>query len=148
MGRGNHGTDSRRYWDWLFHSKLDHIAAGLLMEDERCYAAAAFHCQQCIEKALKAFLLYKNRRLLDGHNLTWLCKQAVLSEKTFMQWLGKSATLNRYYIETRYPADIPLAINRETIEDLFASTTQMLEFICEELHFDFDSYHRGKSQKG
>lgn len=142
MGRANHNTDSRRYFDWLFHAKLDFLAAELLVKDERCYNAAAFHCQQCIEKALKGYLLFKNRKLLDGHNLTWLCKQAVMMDRTFMQWLTKSATLNRYYIETRYPADIPLEISTEMIEDLMTATGDMLDFICEQIRFDFVSYHR------
>lgn len=142
MGRGNRSTDSRRYFDWLYHSKLDFLAAELLIQDERCYNAVAFHCQQCIEKALKGYLLFKNRKLLDGHNLTWLCKQAVLQDKTFMQWLTKSATLNRYYIETRYPADIPLEISPDMIRDLLRSTEEMLDFICEQIRFDFSSYPR------
>ncbi|MEG0615330.1 MAG: HEPN domain-containing protein, partial [Oscillospiraceae bacterium] len=75
MSRSYHTTDSKRYFDWLFHAKLDYLATQLLITDERCYLTAAFHCQQCIEKALKGYLLFKNRKLFDGHNLTWLCKQ-------------------------------------------------------------------------
>ena len=135
-------TDSRRYFDWLYHAKLDYLAAELLTDDVRCFLPAAFHCQQCIEKALKGYLLFKKRRLLDGHNLTWLCKQAVMMDKTFLQWLGKSAKLNRYYIETRYPADIPMDVDTETIGELMASTAEMLDFICEQIRFDFNSYHK------
>lgn len=139
-----HNSDSKRYFDWLFHAKLDFLAAENLSQDERCYNAVAFHCQQCIEKALKGYLLLKNRKLLDGHNLTWLCKQAVLHDRTFTQWLEKSATLNRYYIETRYPADLPIDITTKTIEDLLLATKEMLDFICEQIRFDFKSYHKRK----
>lgn len=146
MARGNHNSDSKRYYDWLYHAKLDHIAAELLINDNRCRNVTAFHCQQCIEKALKGYLLYKNRKLFDGHNLTWLCKQAVMMDRTFMQWLTKSTLLNRYYIETRYPADIPLEIDQETINDIMAATTEMMEFICEQIKFDFRSYHKRKKK--
>lgn len=142
MERSSHTTDSKRYFDWLFHAKLDYLAAQHLIEDERCYEATAFHCQQSIEKALKGYLLFKTKRLIDGHNLTWLCKQAAMMDKTFIQWVGKSATLNRFYIETRYPADIPLDIDTETINALMASTTEMLDFICEQIRFDFARYHK------
>ena len=64
MGRGGHDTDSKRYFDWLYHANQDFLAAKILFEDERCYNATAFHCQQCIEKALKGYLLFKNRKLL------------------------------------------------------------------------------------
>ena len=147
MVRNSRSTDSRRYFDWVYHAKLDFVAAKLLIEDDRCCNAVAFHCQQCIEKALKSYLLFKHRKLFDGHNLTWLCKQAVMQDETFMQWLGKSAALNRYYIETRYPADIPLEINREMVEDLLSSTGEMLDFICEQLRFDFNSYPKRRVPK-
>lgn len=137
-------SDSKRYFDWLFHANLDHLAAQCLIEDERCYAATAFHCQQCIEKAIKGYMLYKNHKLFDGHNLTWLCKQAMMMDHHFKEYLDESATLNKYYIETRYPADIPLDVNYETIQKLFEMTTEMLNFICEQIRFDFASYHKKK----
>lgn len=144
MGRGYRDSDSRRYFDWLFHANLDFLAAKNLIKDTRCYNSASFHCQQCIEKALKGYLLFKKHKLYDGHNLTWLCKQAALCDSHFDQWISKSSSLNRFYIETRYPADIPLDIDTETIDDLMNSTTEMLEFITEQIRFDFVSYHRRK----
>lgn len=142
MSYRNKTTDSKRYFDWLFHANLDYLAAKKLIEDERCYMATAFHCQQCIEKALKGYMLYKNRKLFDGHNLTWLCKQAMMMDDHFREYLMDSVTLNKYYIETRYPADIPLDIDCETIQKLFDITTNMLNFICEQIRFDFASYHK------
>ncbi len=144
MGRGYKDNDSRRYFDWLFHANLDYLAVKNLIKDTRCYSLAAFHCQQCIEKALKGYLLFKKHKLYDGHNLTWLCKQAVLCDSHFGQWVSKSSSLNRFYIETRYPADIPFDIDTDTIDDLLQSTTEMLEFITEQIRFDFVSYHKRK----
>ena len=57
MSRGYRDGDSRRYFDWLYYANLDLLAAKNLQCDERCYNGAAFHCQQCIEKALKGYLL-------------------------------------------------------------------------------------------
>lgn len=139
-----HTTDSKRYFDWLFQAKLDVLAAEVLMTDERCYNAAAFHCQQSIEKALKAYLLYETHRLFDGHNLTWLCKQAVERHESFSRWLSKSAALNRYYIETRYPSDIGLDVDTETINALYKDTDEMLEFISGIIRFDFQRYRKKK----
>jgi HEPN domain-containing protein len=113
-----------------------------LIEDERLYPVAAFHCQQCIEKALKGYLLYKRHRLYDGHNLTWLCKQASQIDEHFGKWIGRSARLNRYYIETRYPADIPDDISTEEISELAENTEEMLEFITQTIRFDFISYRK------
>ena len=144
MGRGSHSTDSKRYFDWLYFACGDLMAAEMLVKDKRLYSAAAFHCQQCIEKALKAYLLFKNRKLFDGHNLTWLCKQAALTDSGFAVWIEKSTLLNRYYIETRYPADILLEINGTEIASIIESASDMLNFICGQVKFDYESYHKRK----
>lgn len=138
----NHSGDSKRYYDWLYHAYQDMLAAKKLIEDKRLYSQVVFHCQQAIEKGLKAFMLYKQRKLFDGHNLAWLCKQAAMMEQDFVKWLSKCAMLNRYYIETRYPADIPDEIDRELAEDILFAAEEMMEFICEYIKFDFNSYHK------
>ena len=74
--RTNNSRDSRHYYDWLDYSHDDLEAARVLKENLQCANAAAFHCQQCIEKALKAYILYETGETVDGHNLTWLCKKA------------------------------------------------------------------------
>lgn len=95
-----------------------------------------------MEKGLKAFLLYKHRKLFDGHNLTWLCKQAALTDQSFTKWIGRSTLLNRYYIETRYPADIPEEIARDFTKETLEATEEMLEFIFDITKFDYRSYRK------
>lgn len=148
MSRNSKKGDSKRYYDWIYHASLDRMAAEVLCNDPQLYYAAAFHCQQCIEKALKGYLLFKSRHLLDGHNLTWLCKQAAMMDDSFIQWIDESAVLNRYYIETRYPADIPLEINSSTMKSLMNMSGSMMDFICDITKFDFNSYHRKSRSKG
>lgn len=138
----SHSTDSKRYYDWLYHACLDIMSARILVEDDRLCKPAVFHCQQAMEKGLKAFLLYKHRKLFDGHNLTWLCKQAAMTDGAFTEWISKSAVLNRFYIETRYPADIPEEIGRELAKDILTSTEDMLKFICGITKFDYRSYRK------
>ena len=143
--KSSHNSDSKRYYDWLFHAYQDLLAARMLIEDRRLFNPTVFHCQQAIEKSLKAFLLYKHRKLFDGHNLTWLCKQAALTDQSFTKWIGKSTLLNRFYIETRYPADIPEEIDRQLVEEILEATEDMMDFICDNIKFDYNSYHyRGK----
>lgn len=146
--KSSHSGDSKRYYDWLFHAYQDLLAARMLIEDRRLFNPTVFHCQQAIEKSLKAFLLYKHRKLFDGHNLTWLCKQAALTDQSFTKWIGKSTLLNRFYIETRYPADIPEEIDRQLVEEILSATEDMMEFICDNIKFDYNSYHyRSKKSK-
>ena len=142
MSRGSKKGDSKRYYDWIYHAALDRMAAEALCTDPLLYYSAAFHCQQCIEKALKGYLLFKKHHLYDGHNLTWLCKQAMQIDYHFGKWVEKSTLLNHYYIETRYPADIPFDIDTDTVMELIHSASEMLSFITEIIHFDFRSYHK------
>lgn len=65
----------------------------------------------------------------------------------FVQWIDESAVLNRYYIETRYPADIPLEIDGETMKSLVAMCSDMMDFICDITKFDFNSYHKKPRKK-
>ena len=122
-------NDSRRYFDWIDYAGDDIEAARLLMTTDRCDEAAAFHCQQAIEKALKAYLLFITGNHVDGHNLTWLCRSALRYNQKFTEWLDDSAYLNRYYIETRYPSDIPLLLTRSDVDRIFKMANAMYEFI-------------------
>ena len=126
-------NDSRRYYDWIDRAGEDLEAARLLMASEDTLNAASFHCQQCIEKALKGYLLYKTRNHVDGHNLTWLCRQAVKWDNRFAEWLDESAALNRYYIETRYPADIPLRLSEDKVAGVYTMADKMYRFILSEI---------------
>ena len=124
-------NDSRRYLDWIDFASDDIEAARLLMTSDQCDDAAAFHCQQAIEKALKAYVLFVTGTHVDGHNLTWLCRTALRYNPKFTQWLDESAYLNRYYIETRYPSDIPLLLHRNDVEKVYNMAKAMYEFIVE-----------------
>ena len=87
-------------------------------------------------------LLFKKHKLYDGHNLTWLCKQCALLDDNFIDWIDESAVLNRYYIETRYPADIPLELSTSECEALVEMSSQIMDYICDVTGFDFRSYHK------
>ena len=129
----HNSQDSKRYFDWLDHSSADLVAASLLKEDDRCYDQAAFHCQQAIEKALKAYILLRSGRLYDGHNLTWLCRQAKKYHKGFQQWYDESAELNQCYIETRYPADVDKEIDYKMVQGFYTMAKDMYRFIFEQV---------------
>ena len=106
--KGN--TDSQYYYKWLEKALSDLQSARILLTWGGDEMAVAFHCQQAIEKALKGYLLFKLGRHFDGHNLTFLCRQAAMVDDRFVRYLGESAALNNYYIETRYPTDLPFEI--------------------------------------
>ncbi len=144
MNRGYRDNDSRRYYDWLYYAYIDLIAAENLIDIPLCYNSVAFHCQQAVEKAIKGYLLFRRHRLYDGHNLPWLCKQAMAEDEHFGQWLNKASILNRFYIEARYPADFLLQLDDKQTAEVLAATVEMLRFIMGLVHFDFASYRHKK----
>lgn len=131
--RSGHFGDSRRYYEWLDRANEDIMSATLLQRSDECLNNAAFHCQQTIEKALKAYILLKSNTLVDGHNLTWLCKKAMQYDSAFGEWLEGCASLSHCYIETRYPADIPLDITQDDIKLHYGTASTMYLFICKEV---------------
>ena len=141
MGRRfcNNKHDSKKYYDWLDKASADMICAQKLLDDDRCYDAAAFHCQQAIEKALKAYLLLKTDRLYDGHNLSWLCKKAMKMDEFFYDWLDESVALNHCYIETRYPTDMPHNISSGELKQFHRMATDMFIFICQQVDGELDA---------
>jgi len=122
-------NDSRRFLDWLERAENDLETAKILKSMSKDNSNAAFHCQQCIEKALKAYLLFEKNIHFDGHNLTFLCRQAMQIDITFSDWLDESADLNRYYIETRYPTDIGFFVDDEQLKKIYNMAKTMFLFI-------------------
>lgn len=134
LARRYHGnTDSRYYYDWLDHAGEDLIAAQMLLVDDRCSNLCAFHCQQAIEKALKSYILLKSGLLVDGHNLTWLCKKAVQYDPKFSRWMEQCADLNRCYIETRYPSDLDRDVPYHQAAAACRMAQEMFLFLCAQI---------------
>lgn len=129
-----HGSDSHKYYDWLEIAAGDLLAARILLEQDQCLEIAGFHCQQGIEKALKAYLIAQTGMLVDGHNLTWLCRQAIRYNKEFGKWLEDTAEMNRLYIETRYPSDFEFSLTPPVVSRIYDTAKELYDFICDEVY--------------
>jgi HEPN domain-containing protein len=70
------------------------------------YADAVFNTQQAAEKALKAYLLFHTREFPFTHNLLHLRNLCQALDSSFGSLELEVATLNNYYMETRYAQTI------------------------------------------
>lgn len=61
--------------------------------------AAAFYCQQSVEKALKTLYIKKFKELIRTHDLLFLGKKLELPEEL----LSICDKINPFYVGTRYP---------------------------------------------
>lgn len=147
MSRRRGNSDSVYYYKWLEKALSDLQTARLIKTyDGDCYAVA-FHCQQAIEKALKGWLLFKSGRHYDGHNLTYLCRQAAQLDSNFQEYLDESAALNNYYIETRYPTDLPFVITEQEIISVLRMAEDVFAYIRRDLYEETDPPHRVRSTR-
>ncbi|WP_283673483.1 HEPN domain-containing protein [Butyricicoccus sp. Marseille-Q5471] len=135
MGRKRKGaSDSQFYYKWLDKALCDLQCARILHTYGGDMYNIAFHCQQGIEKALKGYLLFRTGRHFDGHNLTYLCRQAIHLDAAFNEYLDESAALNDLYIETRYPTDLPFEIDELEIRRYLEMAEIMFAAIRKELY--------------
>lgn len=100
---------------WLLQAKQDLEDARYNLEGKR-YHIACFLSQQSAEKALKAFLYAKGEEMVWGHSVAELCKRATSLDKDLEKIRRMAATLDKYYIPTRYPNGLPGGIPSEAFE--------------------------------
>lgn len=62
-------VDSKIYEEWIEKAQIDLRGAVILFESSGTEELVAFHCQQAVEKYLKAFLIKKTGVLHSGHYL-------------------------------------------------------------------------------
>lgn len=86
--------------NWLYEGVEDLKTAEQLFKLER-YAHACFHAQQAAEKALKAVIMAKLRKLARGHDLVELYSQVEHLLK--LPCADELAELSSFYVQARYP---------------------------------------------
>ena len=69
---------------WLNKAEHDLLSAQRLLEIEPMILDnACFHCQQSIEKCLKAFLIYHGRDIERTHNVIFLLSECAIFDSVF-----------------------------------------------------------------
>jgi len=96
---------SQRTKDWLQQAERDLEAAKWSLKG-KFYEWACFNCQQAAEKALKALYQHLN---LDawGHSVSKLMTDLPKKAHPLKSLIEKAIYLDRFYIPTRYPNDLP-----------------------------------------
>jgi len=122
-------TDSLRYIEWLEIAARDLRSARVLKQNDCGNDFVAFHCQQAIEKSLKGFLLKQTGQVAEGHSLIYFCKETSKYDIEFKQQLKNCAFVNQYYIETRYPADIPLKVSDDEANECIVIAENILRLV-------------------
>ena len=78
---------------------LDDLEKAKILYENKKYDGAAFYCQQAVEKAFKALLLKKTRKIRKIHDLVELGNEIGLPEKL----INPIKELTMAYVYSRYP---------------------------------------------
>jgi HEPN domain-containing protein len=93
----------RGHNDWLYFAEGDLVAAKLCLQDNRAYGVIFYHCQQCAEKALKAYIVYRNEPVTRTHDLVYLRELCEQFDSEFTMLSKDTHVLNPFSQKTRYP---------------------------------------------
>jgi HEPN domain-containing protein len=99
--------------EWLRYAQNDLIVAKHCIEDlyPKQTEIAGYHCQQCAEKALKAFLIYNDIEPPKIHDLKVLCKICQDINALFAEIATPCAHLTIYGVAVRYPDEFSPDVN-------------------------------------
>jgi HEPN domain-containing protein len=94
--------------EWFRYSHNDLIVARHSFEDlhPKQTEIACYLCQQCAEKALKAYLLFKEIDPPRIHNLVQLCQMCMDFDGAFSTIQDACADLSPFAATVRYPNEL------------------------------------------
>ena len=95
----------KSYEEWVYKAEQDLKSAKLLLAN-KLTSPAIYHTQQCGEKALKAFLAFKNMIVPKSHNLDELCLKCCELEESFNTIYMNAIDLNGFDVRFRYPGTV------------------------------------------
>ena len=108
--------------EWILKAQNDLETAEILLKETGPTDTLCFHCQQAVEKFLKAYLVFSGIHFEKIHDLWKLAKLASEKDKKILEFEKELKALNAYYIESRYPSDAAAYSRKECRESLRDAT--------------------------
>jgi len=107
---------------WLARVDEDLRAAGALLTiTPPALGAAAFHCQQAVEKMAKAVLIALRQPPPKQHDIEELGRRVRAHHAALGEAFGEFAGLTRWYVSARYPdAGVDEEPTREEVREVLA----------------------------
>jgi len=100
---------------WIAKANEDLLVVNKLTELEFiAKSTVCFHCQQAVEKFLKAFLIANQIEIRKTHNIEFLLSECGDIDGIFTEIDTKN--LNDFGVDIRYPGDMYTPTNEETLE--------------------------------
>ena len=119
--------------EWVVKADNDFYSADKLLhsgDDAPIIDTACFHCQQCAEKYLKAYLQEQGARFERIHILMALLDLCVQLDKDFKKLGNDLDSLEGYAVAIRYPG---ANVSVELAESAFDAAERVRKFIRKKL---------------
>jgi len=120
---------------WLIKAINDYKSAQKLLaqpEEDIITDTVCFHCQQAVEKMLKAFLINHDIEFGRTHSIEYLIKLCSTVDKDFERLYKITEGLTEYAVDVRYPEEFYIPSIEEAKEAFFAAT-KVKEFVFKKL---------------
>ena len=118
--------------EWVFKAEEDFVSADILMHagETPIPDYVCFHCQQCAEKYLKAYLQECEVEFERTHDLSPLLELCVALDKEFEILDDDIRELDRYAVIVRYPGII---LKSDTAEQALSQMGHVRNFVRNKL---------------
>jgi HEPN domain-containing protein len=95
-------------FEWIDKAEQDYQTAETMAKRRKQPVpdVVGFHSQQCIEKYLKALLVYKKLDFHKTHDLIELLEIAIKKEPFFEMFRTDLRILNPFSVQFRYPGEV------------------------------------------
>jgi HEPN domain-containing protein len=122
--------------NWLIKADNDLKVGEIVLEsdeEQKPFDTVCFHCQQAVEKWLKAYLIYLDVMFPRTHSAAQLIEIGSMLDQNLKQ-LENAELLTIYAVETRYPEDFYMP-NEEEAREAFDLALQVRKYILSKINF-------------
>jgi len=96
-----------------------------------------FHCQQAVEKYLKAFLVFLLKPFRFSHDLVYLLDLITENDPDFKKYYDNISELQSYAVEIRYPNET-IFLSQEKVKKAISIAKDVRDFITEKMDITID----------
>ena len=96
-----------------------------------------FHCQQAVEKYLKAYLIYQNVSFKFTHDLIYLLDLITQKDTDFEPYYDSVSELQGYAVEIRYPNE-SIYLSNEKVETAILIAKTIRDIVTQKTKITID----------
>ena len=94
-----------------------------------------FHCQQAVEKYLKAYLIFQSTLFKFSHDLVYLLDLITQKDNDFYTYYDKISELQGYAVEIRYPNET-IFLSEEQVEKAMTIAKDVRDFVTNKMNIE------------